>query len=342
MQRYNDALQRQNFPISEARVIGAAAPPSLPSKPKRILFAAGGAILGLFGSLTGALTLELMHRKIRTRSEAEAASGIECFGYVPRVQPNGQRRAPAGWRMPLDFAARNPFTIAAETLRIAKTTIDQRENEAGCPVIGVISCVPDEGKTTLSANLAFVLAQNDRRVLLIDGDMRNPSLSNAIAAPQGSDLPHGTVVTAAPISLVRRPDLPFDFIPALTSTRPEFGDYQNATGGTRNGVPVTSLESDYFRELIDKARAHYDYIVVDLPPIVPLSDVRAVSSSITSFLLVLAWGKSDPQIVSEALESIPGIFDKLTGSILNMAEMKDLPRYGERVSTYYSSKYFSH
>jgi succinoglycan biosynthesis transport protein ExoP len=342
MQRYNDALQRQSFPVSEARVIGAAVPPTAPAKPKRILFAAAGTLLGLIGGLGGAFVIELMYRRIHTRAEAEAASGVECLGYLPEIPKNGRLSKSGERRMPLDYVVRNPFTIAAETLRTVRTTIDSRNSPGGCPIVGVISCVPDEGKTTISSNLAFLLAQNDRRVLLIDGDMRNPSLSNAIAPTRNADTPDREATPSSALTLVRRPDLPFDFIPALTSSRPEFANFQEANGGTRDSALVTGLESEYFRRLIEVARSQYDYVVVDLPPVVPLSDVRAVSSSITNFLLVLAYGKSEPNIVGDALESIPGIYEKLVGSVINMAEMKALPRYGERVTTYYSSKYFSH
>jgi succinoglycan biosynthesis transport protein ExoP len=331
--------------VSEARAISTATPSATMYRPKRLIFAAAGAALGLIGSLGAGLAMELAQRRIRTRAEAEAASGVECLGYIPLLLsgkdvPRLRRGEHHGRVMPLNYVVSNPFTVAAETLRAVKISLDHRFIENGCPVLGIISCVPDEGKTSISGNLAYLFAQNKRRVLLIDGDFRNPSLSNALSLPDGVTLPHENIVISPEISIIRRSDLPFHFIPAVTSNRPGFKDF-NRAAAVGDNLPAVGLESNYFQKLIEALRAHYDYIIVDLPPIVPLADVRAVSRSITSFALVMAWGQSQSNVVSDALETIPGVSDKLIGSVLNRTDVKSLSRYGEHVGTYYNSKYFS-
>lgn len=346
MQRYTDAMQRQSFPVSEARVISNAVASDRPSKPKRALFAGGGLVLGLLVGIGAAFFMEMSHRRIRTRAEAEESSGVECFGYIPRVTPDRRSntaRLPVGRRMALDYAITNPHTVATETFRTVKTALDQHTTEGECPVLGVVSCVPDEGKTTISANLAFLLAQGGRRVLLIDGDVRNPSLSDALASVGETSSQQGAVVRSGTFSVIQQADLPFHFIPAVSSPRTEFAGFNREAGsGLGSGWElVKNLEPDRFAALISAARGYYDYIVVDLPPIVPLSDVRATSKSITAFTMVMGWGTAQANIIGDAIDSVPGMSEKLIGSILNMADLKSLPRYGEYVSTYYNSKYFS-
>lgn len=341
-QRYTEAMQRQSFPVSEARVISEAIASSTPAKPRRLLFGAGGMVLGLFGGLAAALMLELAFRRIRTRTEAETATGVECFGYFPRVDKAitiGKDRKPSRG-LPVDFVRTEPFSVATETLRTVKTTFDARTRGETCPVLAVTSSFPNEGKTSLCGNIAYLMSTKKKRLLLIDGDVRNPSLTNKFRATPDEVRPDELVTLESGLTVIRRADLPFDFLPMLFNGHPTAA---NPAGISSYGdrKMVASLEPDYFREVIEQAKPYYDNILVDLPPIIPLSDVRAVSDCVSSFVLVLAWGQSEIRVVNEALETVPMMTEKLIGSILNFADLSTLSRYGEYFATYYNSDYFT-
>ncbi|GGH17188.1 chain-length determining protein [Alsobacter metallidurans] len=343
MQRYTDALQRQSFPVSEGRLISTAQPPNGKFKPKRGIYMLAGAALGLFGSLGASFYLELGRRRIRTRSEAEAASGAECLGFIPLVNAKPQQgpEAADGRTLPLDYVMRHPFSVAAETLRTVATSINHSSAPGTCPVVGMISCLPDEGKTSISANLAYLLAGQGKRVLLVDADLRNPSLTHTLKANFGPSIEDVLLARANLATSVQHGRQPFDFVPSVTRARPSLTMTGSVVDGSSGFEQFVPLGSDLFGAFIAQARDHYDYVVVDLPPVLPLADVRSAERFITAFVLVLAWAKSEERTVGEAVDSIPNIHDKLAGCVLNMADVKQLARYGEQVATYYNSKYFT-
>lgn len=343
LQRYTEALQRQSFPVSEGRLISTALAPTEKAKPKRSVFAMAGGALGLFGSLAFSFWMELGQRRIRTRNEAEAASGVECLGFVPLIT-RGQVKpgdvTPPDRALPLDYVTRHPFSVAAETLRTVATSLNIHSASEGCPVLGLISCLPDEGKSSISANMAFLLASQGKRVLLVDADLRNPSLTHSLKAARGHSVEDILLGRGTLASTIQRGQYPFDFAPSVTRDRPALAMDGSVTDGTgfEQFVP---LGSEPFGLFLREARRYYDYVLIDLPPVLPLSDVRSVERFLTSLLLVLAWGKSEERTVGEALDSIPNVHEKLVGCILNMADVKQLARYGEQVATYYNSKYFT-
>ncbi|KQS80545.1 hypothetical protein ASG25_02880 [Rhizobium sp. Leaf384] len=342
MQRYTESMQRQSFPVSEARVISEAMASTSPSNPKRSLFGLGGLALGLIGGIAGAYTLEVAFRRIRTRNEAETATGVECFGYFPKVDKlvaqGHDRQSKPG--LPIDYVRTEPFSVATETLRTVRTTFEMKNKREACPVLALTSCFPNEGKTSLCGNLGFLFASKNKRILLVDGDVRNPSLSNKLQLTDADVRPEERVMLANGVSVVRRAGLGFDFLSMVETGRINM-QKSDRSNNEKNRRVVASLEPDFFGELIETAKEHYDCILIDLPPIVPLSDVRAVSEWITSFVLVLSWGQSEMRAVNDALETAPAMADKLIGSILNFADLKVLPRYGEHFAAYYNSDYFN-
>jgi succinoglycan biosynthesis transport protein ExoP len=92
------------------------------------------------------------------------------------------------------------------------------------------------------------------------------------------------------------------------------------------------------RTFLEDALADYDYIVVDLPPLLPVVDVRVAAHLIDAFLLVIEWGSTPREVVLDALSSVPAVREKLLGTVLNKARLARLSRYGEHVQAYYGGK----
>jgi Mrp family chromosome partitioning ATPase len=101
------------------------------------------------------------------------------------------------------------------------------------------------------------------------------------------------------------------------------------------------LSSPSVRAIFDELRATYDYVVVDLPPLSPIVDVRATTHLVDSYLLVVEWGRTSIDVVTEGLRSAPQIYDGLMGAILNKADMRSIKRYGSHRATLYDNKHYS-
>jgi len=194
-------------------------------------------------------------------------------------------------------------------------------------VLGVTSTLPGEGKSTVSSNLAQLIAHAGKKVILVDGDLRNPTLTRSLSpnARLGLiDVLSGTVRLQDALHFDSGTRLAF--LPAVLESR----------------LAHTSeiLASDAFRNLVDALKRDYDYVIIDLSPLAPVVDVRATSATVDSYLYVIEWGKTRINLVQRQLESAPELAERLLGVVLNKANVKALERYEGRDGTYYNEKYY--
>ena len=190
------STQQATFPITEARVISNASPPLEKSKPKTRLVLALSVIGGLGLGICLALVRDLMDRVFRTTKQIEAELKIPCIALVPRVkdeiakQPWTQailNRNASGPKANADqlevfrTVINSPLSSFAEAIRSIKLSIDLHMDDRPSKVIGFTSTLPNEGKSTIAAALAHLIAQVGGRVLLVDCDLRNPTLSRKLS-----------------------------------------------------------------------------------------------------------------------------------------------------------------
>jgi succinoglycan biosynthesis transport protein ExoP len=224
---------------------------------------------------------------------------------------------------------RAPFSVAAEVVRGIKIAADQANDGHGARVIGVISALPGEGKSSIAANLAHLIAHSGSMTLLIDGDLRSPSLSRYLTPKTDGGLPDVLVGHASRQSVTYNlPPLPLDFIPALTRLELQHSD----------GI----LASAAMKRFLDECRTQYTYVVVDLPPFVPVVDVKAAAHLFDGFALVIEWGVTSSEVIGDALAVMPSVWERIFGSVLNKASLRELKRYGEHVGHYSNKNYFKH
>ncbi|WP_024513305.1 polysaccharide biosynthesis tyrosine autokinase [Bradyrhizobium sp. ARR65] len=342
LQRYMGSAQQESFPISEARVIFPASPPQSKSKPKTSVILA----LALFGGVgLGAglgLLRELMDRVFRTPDQIEAALGLPCLSIVPLLQADGLRKLkPIGGPPSARESRRTvstasalhwafvhlPLSRFAESIRSIKLAIDLNPTQISNRVIGITSSVPHEGKSTITASLAQFIAQSGKSVIVVDCDLRNPSLSAALA-------PDATVglleVIFGKLSIEdavwNEPKTNLVFLPAIRSRR------------LLHSSEI--LATEHMRRLFDRLRSTYDYVVVDLPPLSPIVDVRATSTLMDCFLLVVEWGKTKVDVVQHALHTAPNVYESLAGVVLNKTDIKSMALYDAYRSDYYSDAHY--
>ena len=265
-----------------------------------------------------------MDRVFRTAKQLEAALQVPCVALVP-LQKERQTKyvATTGttnsqkentnsdifWTV-----VNSPLSAFAEAIRSIKLAVDLQMTAQSCKVIGFTSTVPSEGKSTLAAALAQLIGQAHGRVLLIDCDLRNPSVSR-ILAPTAAigivDVIAGR--NSVDEAILREPKTNLALLPA----------------GKRIPRFLTSeiLGGESMGKLFDALRQNYDYIIVDLPPLAPIIDVRASTHLIDFYFLTVEWGRTKIDLVEHALNDAPNIYERLIGTILNKTDMDFITRY---------------
>jgi len=231
------------------------------------------------------------------------------------------------------YSIDHPLSGFSETLRSIKVAADLSLADRKPKIIGVISVLPNEGKSTVSKNFASLLAHLGANTLLIDGDLRNAGLTRTLAAHADAGILEAIRGDRALRDLLLlEPDSGLSFLPAVIRKR----------------VQHTSevLSSPGMRSVLIEAAKDFDYIVVDLPPLAPVVDVRAAASMFDAFIFVIEWGRTARPMVQTMLAADQPIYDKCLGAVFNKVQFGKLNLYESHGSKdyYYGrySKYYRH
>jgi succinoglycan biosynthesis transport protein ExoP len=337
LSRFTQSVQQQSFPSTEARVVTAASAPRTPSSPKMGLTLALATLCGLGLGVMLAFAREQMNRQIHTRAELEKLLGVSCLAVLPafaeeqkpalvklpsmrKIQATQDSRA---FRHISDVA---PFSATAEALRYIKVAIDL--HPTGGKIIGIVSALPGEGKTTVAAGFAAFVAKSGSRTLLIDADLRNPSMTRALGYTNAPGLLNLVVEKSDFDDLVITDSkFKFDFLPSSTQIKPA------------NSFDI--LNSPAVKDMLKAAKGRYDYILVDLPPILPVVDVKAAAHLFDAFVLVVEWGSTSADEILKAVNASPVLSERLLGAVLNKADeavMRRFEGYSDRRYSYYTDE----
>jgi succinoglycan biosynthesis transport protein ExoP len=262
--------------------------------------------------------------------------GLDFLGSLPIVR-KGRRHKSEGEQtndkqvdpgdVILRYSIDNPLSSFAETLRAAKVAVDLTLGERRPKIIGIISVLPNEGKSTVSKNFASLLAHLGARALLIDADLRNPGLTRVMARYARAGIVEA-IRGDYPLKdlLLSEPDSGLSFLPAVLTKQVRHSSAVMASAGMQN--------------LFTEAGKSFDYIVVDLPPLGPVVDVRAAASMFDAFVFVVEWGKTPRNMVRSCLGAEVALSEKCVGVIFNKADMKKIHLYEDDSSKeLYYAKY---
>jgi polysaccharide biosynthesis transport protein len=224
--------------------------------------------------------------------------------------------------------ADEPLSRFSEAIRSIKLAVDLNGALKVNRVIGFTSTLPNEGKTTVAFSLAQLMAQVGMRTILIDCDLRNPSLSRSLAPRARRGLIDVLVgKTEIEKAIWRDPSTNMVFLPSIMKFR-----FANSS---------EILSSEPMKKLFDKLRESYDYIVVDLPPLAPIVDARAATPIVDSFVYVIEWGQTRIDVVEHALGQAQEVYDHLLGVVLNKVDMKSFSRHTGQHQSYYYNKHYA-
>ena len=324
---------------ANARVISEAVPPLRPSGPTNSMIVALSGLVGLIISIAMAYARDATDPKVRTTEQLAALTGAECFGMlrdvgrsVPRPKPGASgSEAPDGtFTMPPFFrlGAEMQLSVISQTLQ--RTAAALRERGGRSQVVGVTSVLPGEGRTTVAANLAFLMAMEGHRVMLIDACPYNRTLSRLLAPGATKGIETILAETDSKTLGKRLEDAvltdPVSGLFFLPSVKP--ADSHNTIFG----------RSNHTADVLKFALKMVDFVILDVPPLQPVSDVRLIGPHIDVLVLAAQWGSTPRSRVVPAIEAAGMSGVRLLGSILNKVKQdeihymmtRDITRKGRR------------
>jgi len=308
-------LRSNNFRIVD--IARAPTAPVEPNIPRNLAFAF---MLGLTSGVGLAFLLEGLDSTVRTTEQAQMISGLPPLGMIPlgsrasREGANSKRLVIATSKEAVELITQvRPQSQMAESYRALRTSLLLSNLGAPPKVIMVTSALPQEGKTTTSINCAVVLAQKGVRVLLIDADLRRPSIHKTLGMGPRSGL--SNVLTGSATleqAITRSPILPnLSILPA----------------GTPPPNPAELLASTNMRDVLDGLRAQYDHIVVDTPPTLSVTDAVVLSPRADAIVLVIRSGQTTKQALRRSRDILMQVNAKVSGVLLNAVDLSSPDYY---------------
>lgn len=337
LQQYQASLQNLSMALTEARIISEAPYPSSPSSPNSSLALAVCVVLGgMIGAGVGGIR-EYRERFFRTRGQVRDELGLDTLGMIPLLDGKAIRRnkgdRAAGERSFIEvensafnWVEQHPRSEFAEAMRTVKVAVDAELPRKSTKAIGIVSCLPGEGKSLVAANFAMVLAMKRCRTLLIDADIHNPGLSPMLANGWERGLANLLAGDFNAKDLLAHESLPLRFLPGVNQSQQKLA---------QTVQPIEKMG-----DFLLKAGSTFNYVVVDLPPLAPVADVRSFVQHLDGLLLVVEWGVTARTFVRECLNNNPILADKCIGVLLNKVDINRIKMYQKFGSAeFYSERY---
>ena len=315
MQRYEEAAQQETFPVTDAHVMSAATPPLAPTYPRKPLVLIISLALGVFAGAGAGMLRESMDRVFRTAEQVRDELGVDVLGMLPVLSgASFPQHVPDTMAPVMRYAIDHPYSAFAETFRSAKVAVDLALKDQSPKIIGVVSLLPKEGKSTVAKNFASLLALGGAKTLLVDADTRNPYLTRAIGCERRQRSQSESCAPPPSAELLRtEPESGLQILPCI---------YADDDPRVAEGLSSATLHS-----LLQSSNQSFDYVVIDLPPIGPVVNARGMAPAINTFILVVAWGTTSRGAVRAVLAKERPIREKLLGVVLNKVDMEKLKVY---------------
>ncbi len=312
LQRLQEVQIAENQTQANARVVEQAKIPNNPISPKIALNLALGGILGAMLGVATALIIDARDRTLKTVQEIKDQLGYTLLGSIPLF---GKQ---AGM-LPMQD---QPRSAVSEAFRMLQANLKFSRVDEKVKVMVLTSAVPNEGKSTVTANLGMALAELGNRVLIIDADMRRPSQHQVWEEPNSVGLSN-VLVDQSDISTVAK-----ELAPNL----------ELLTAGAPPPNPIALLESQRLRDLLDKCSQAYDYVLMDTPPIAVGADAALLGKLAQGTLLVVRPSVADLTSIDGTKEMLQRSGQSVLGMVINGVNPSDEP---DSYYYYYAQGYYS-
>jgi polysaccharide biosynthesis transport protein len=318
LKKHGETSATTGASLGSVRVVDDATPPLTPFKPRVLLNLTLAAVVGVLIGIVGIFVTEQLDDRIQSPREVEAFLGLQVLAVIPRLSEASKAGVSP---ILLDEASALPEFEAFRALRAEVVT--RLEKVKGGKVVCVLSATQSEGKSTVTANLAKVLAMEGRRVLLFDADMRRPSQRKLIGKSDGpglEDVLRGSVSVDKAVQQSRIPNV----------------DVLSAREGTSGAAELAG--SPRFVETLAWARGIYDVILIDSAPVIQVSESSLVARQAEVTFVVIREGSTSRGALYQTLRRLRAMDVHIGGGIMNCSVLgRSAYGYGYGYNAYYGS-----
>jgi polysaccharide biosynthesis transport protein len=321
IERMSEVELSSDYTKTNVDLVEEATVPRAPFRPNKQRMALLSFLFGLALSLGLAFFLEQVDDTVRTPEDLELRVGVPVLGFVPEIQVKKGVGSKSSYRALI--SALEPNSSAIEAYRNIRTSLFFSGPAEESKVLLITSGGPGDGKTTTAANLALVIAQSGKRVLLVDADFRRPRMHKLFGLDSSAGL---SSVLVGERSLSQ----------AVQKTVHDIENIENLdilVAGPTPPNPTELLESNHAKQVIAEMRSRYDRVIVDTPPVLFVSDTSILSTLCDGVILVVKSDKRTRAHASRARKQIEKVKGHIIGGILNNVQVS-------RLGHYYSDYYY--
>jgi len=325
MQRYKETNISGEMHSPIARVVDPAIVPAGPSGPNRRLIVGLWLLGALLVASALALLLERLDNTVKTTHEVETRLGVPVLGVLNIT------RVKSGMQLERVFLE-DPQTTFSEAIRTIRSGVMLSSIDSPKKIVLVTSSVPEEGKTTVAANLAFALGQV-KKTLLIDADMRRPKIGHVLGGAKSNLLGLSQLVTGE--ATIERCVYPVQ----------NSGQLSVLPAGRIPPNPLELLASHRFTDAMERLAANFDVIVIDSPPVQLVSDALVLSNIATDVVYVVKADDTPYPLARQGIRRLRRVNAPILGVVLNQLDALRADRYYGEYSGYarrYHSKQYSY
>jgi capsular exopolysaccharide synthesis family protein len=320
-ERLQEAALMSGLHSTTIHTIDSADVPVGPSRPRHRFNIGVGMALGFVIGVLISLLLEAMDTNLKTMSEIEQALQLQLLAAIPQV--DAENLLPAKFKEHAVTPGTSSWSKVAEALRGMRTSILLSSPGAPPKVIMVASTRPAEGKSSVAGLTAITFALNGAKVLLVDADLRRPALHLRFRMGKGLGL--SSVLSGKATldeAVVPWPDLPNVHI---------------LTSGPVPPLPSELLSSNQMEDLLTRARAEYDFVFLDTPPVLAVTDASVLGRLADATILIIRYNSAQKQVVRRCIDLLERSGTRLLGVAVNAVDFT-APEY----SDYYGRKYYEY
>jgi polysaccharide biosynthesis transport protein len=328
LKRFNETGEQQTLKSSAARVISRATIPNAKSYPRTTLFLGVSALIALALAAIAAFFAEQLDRTLRTREQVESALGQPMLASLPLVDAAETAGKGGGTaQTPAEIVVSRPLSAYSEAFHSLRAALRLSNVDEQPVLVLITSALPGEGKSTGAVALARSSAISGQKVLLIDADVRRPSLAKVV----------GLDATGKPglVQCLTGEAKPADVIIRDTLTKVDI-----ILTGASVSNPPDLLSSEAMANFLKWAKANYDLVVLDSAPVLPVIDTRLMARMVDTVLFFVRWESTPKDGAREGIRLLQSFNARIAGVALTMMDRHRQQRYGYYGDSYaYYGKY---